>query len=57
MLSLENLYLQGNKIEKLVSTTFNIPGGKLDQIYLTSNICIGGTYNVTTLQNKLRSSC
>lgn len=54
MVSLEDLWLSRNKIKVMSSKTLQIPGGKLNEVYFWSNVCIDSRYYSSQF-NKLDS--
>lgn len=60
MVSLEKVSLSFNKIKFLYPATFNIPGVKLDAVFLIKNVCIDGIYrsnNLPQLRYELSTRC
>lgn len=60
MVNLQELYVNHNRIKFLSPTTFNIPGGNLEKVYLEGNICIHRWYNskiMDQLEPDLRANC
>lgn len=57
---LEFIDLKGNKIKFLNPETLSIPGGKLERVDLTSNVCIDKVYtssNLGQLNTDLKTNC
>lgn len=60
MVNLRELHLNDNKLKALSPKTFQIAGGQLELIDLSSNVCIDKTYNASTfdrIESDLLSKC